>query len=60
MLLLESAKDKGPFFAPGDRVIPNEEMLSIHVMKGNVQELKEILISLKREIDSCMHKTELG
>jgi hypothetical protein len=41
MLLLESAKDKGPVIVPRDCDIPNGEMLSIHVMEGNVQALKE-------------------
>lgn len=41
MLLLESAKDKGPVIVPGDRDIPNGEMLSITIMEGTVQVLKE-------------------
>jgi hypothetical protein len=58
--IMERAKDKASLFAPGDRVIPITEMHSASAWEQNFQSLKEILISLKREIDSCMHKIEKG
>lgn len=58
--IMERVKDKAPLFAPGDRVIPITERHSASAWEENIRSLKEILISLKREFDSCMHKIEKG
>jgi hypothetical protein len=55
---LEGANYKA--ISPGDHVQQRPEILTTQFQGGDTQVLKEILLSLQKEVASCLYKMEMG
>lgn len=59
-LVLEVAKSMDPVIVSGDHVLQQIEILAPNNKEGYTHGLKEILLSLQKEIANCLHKLEMG